>query len=311
MPTKPLQSLLYRELSKVEAKDLIANASPLLKELINYSTNAFARCQDSATGAENEDLAILILYLHIIEMTDGVETLIAQSCPVPAIPLIRSSFEAVLSMEYILETDYEVRSLSWLADYARNRLAFYDLVDPQTARGNAFQKSRMSDDVAKNIPLPPLELVHTSAENLRKFLARPQFQPIQVEFERCKKKLKRKPPWYSLFGGPRNIQQLAHNRRQGARYDVLYRQLSMISHAQDVSRFMAGTTAGEPAFKALRGSEQINEIATFASVSILSATRLALGKFRPGENISSWYKAEVREHFLSVARGIPGAVTKP
>ena len=33
------------------------------------------------------------------------------------VPLLRSSFEAVLALEYILESDYRQRSLAWLVSY--------------------------------------------------------------------------------------------------------------------------------------------------------------------------------------------------
>ena len=100
MTTEPLKTLLDRELSKADAKEVISIASPLLQELVNYSTNAFARCATSTTGKENEDLATLLLYLHIIEMIDGVEVLLSQSCAIPAIPLVRSSFEALIRDNY-------------------------------------------------------------------------------------------------------------------------------------------------------------------------------------------------------------------
>ena len=132
MPTKPLEKLLYRELSKVAAKDVIEIASPLLQELVNFSTNAFARSASSSDGNTDEDLAVLILYLHVIEMTDAVEILVSQSCPAPAQTLLRSSFEATLYLEHILEkeSDYVRRSLSWLVGYVHNRLEAYRLFSP-------------------------------------------------------------------------------------------------------------------------------------------------------------------------------------
>jgi hypothetical protein len=124
-------------MSKVEAKNIIDVASPLLQELVNYGTNAYVRCGTSASGKENEDVAAIILYLQIVEMTDGIEALVSQSCPAPAIPLVRSSFEALLFLDYILELDYVRRSLSWLVGYVHNRLDSYALLDTSTIRGHS------------------------------------------------------------------------------------------------------------------------------------------------------------------------------
>lgn len=302
MPTKPLETILYRELSQVAAKDIIEIASPLLQELVNYSTNAFARCATSTSGKENEDLAVLSLYMHIIEMTDGVEVLVSRSCPVPAIPLVRSSFEALLSIEYILEADYVRRSLSWLADYCRKRLAFYESLDPSTARGKSFQKALSADKVVWNVTLPDLTEVQKAIANLQSLLARSQFHPIEVESKKCKKKDKRRPNWYRLFNGPRSLQQLAQHLKRDAQYEVLYRRWSTVSHAHDFSRFITKTTEGDPAIRGLRDPSQIKDVTIFAASFILNATRLVLGKFRPGEDTAKWYKREVRKRFLLMTK---------
>ena len=40
---------------------------------------------------------------------------------------------------------------------------------------------------------------------------------------------------------------------------------------------------------------QVQDVAIYASEFMLNATRLILGKFRPGEDLSRWYKREVLE----------------
>ena len=103
MPSAPLESILYRELSKAQAKEVLAKATPLLQELVNYSTHALARCATSPSGEIDVDLSILALYRHIIEITDAIEVLVSQCCAEASSPLLRSSFEALISIEYILE----------------------------------------------------------------------------------------------------------------------------------------------------------------------------------------------------------------
>ena len=80
----------------------------------------------------DEDIATLALYRQIIEITDGLEVLVSSCCPLAAIPLIRNSFEAFLSLDYILENenDYKNRSLAWIVGHIHNRLDFYERLDP-------------------------------------------------------------------------------------------------------------------------------------------------------------------------------------
>ena len=137
MPTKPLESVLYRELSILSTRDFIEVASPLLQELVNYGTNALVRCATSRSGGVDEDLAVLTLYRQVIEATDGAEVLVSSACAGATVPLLRTSFEALLSMDYILEdpSSYARRSLSWLVGYVRQRLDMLERLDPSTTKG--------------------------------------------------------------------------------------------------------------------------------------------------------------------------------
>ncbi len=110
MPYDEFKPLLNREIRKAEAREIINIASPLLQEEINYATNAFQRCQESAKNVvPDEHVPVLASYHHVIGMIDGIEVLISQSCIVPAVPLLRSAFEALLAIDYILEKDYHLR----------------------------------------------------------------------------------------------------------------------------------------------------------------------------------------------------------
>jgi hypothetical protein len=298
MPTDPLQSVLYRELSIAQAKQLIELACPLLQEVINYSTSAFIRCLTSAKGDENEDLAAFALYRHIIEVTDGIEVLVANSCAAAGIPLVRSSFEALLGLEYIVEEPslYVTRSLSWLAAYVRRKLKFYESLLPTTPRGQEFLKAIDEDKMVKEFTLPPSEDVQSAIDNLRQLLSREQFKPIEEEFAKY-----RKPPhWYSLFNGPKNLRELANHVKRNAQYEVLYWQWSLATHAQDFSPFIASGPRGEKGIRGIRDPREIKNIATFSSTFLLDATRVLIDTFHPGETWRNWYMREVRQRYMQL-----------
>lgn len=304
MPTPPLQTVLYRELSIAQAKQLIGLASPLLQEIVNYSTNTFIRCVTSAKGEENEDLAAFALYRHIMETTDGIEVLIAHSCPTAAIPLARSSFEALLSLEYIVEDSslYVTRSLSWLAASVHRKLKFHESLLPTTPGGQKFIKAIDEDKWAKEFTLPPSQDVPAAIENLHHLLSRDQFKPIEEEFA----KYGRPPHWYSLFGGPKNLRELANHLKRNAQYEVLYWQWSLATHAQDFSPFIAtGTGGAVKGIKGLRDPSEIKDIATLSSTFLLDATRLLINKFHPGETWGNWYMAEVCQRYMQLSQRTP------
>lgn len=298
MPTKQLETVLYRELSKVEAEPLISIASPLLQELINYATNAYMRCGTSPSGKENEDVAVNVLYLHVIEMTDGTEALISECCAGPAVPLLRSSFEALISIEYILEANYVQRSLSWLADYIHSRLTGWKALDVTTPEGKDFLEALKSDTWVHESNFGLMEFgqneVEDAASNLEDLLKKQYFKDIEEEFVRYQKLRHRRASWYQLFDGPANLRELARYVGRHAQYDFLYRRWSAVTHANDLSRF---------AKTRLRDPDAVNNVAVFASYFILAATRLLLKKFRPGEeqSLRNWYLREVRDSFRTLS----------
>ncbi len=237
--------------------------------------------------------------LPIIEMTDGIEVLVSQSCPTPAIPLLRSSFEALLGIEYVLEADYERRSFAWLVNYIHQRINSYEALDPTYARGKEFGKAVSEDEAARGIELPSFEDLSKAIENLKKLLTKPQYQTTEHEYQQLRKMKRGSPNWYSFFNGPKNLQELSVYLNRGAQYELLYRYWSRITHAGDLSRFLTRGTSGG-AIKSFRDGSHIREVAKLAAFYMLESTRKVMGKFRSGEtkHIKKWYIAEVRNRFL-------------
>jgi hypothetical protein len=303
MTTQPLEKILYRELSKAEAKEVIDIASPLLQELVNYGTNVLARCATSQnlSGKVDEDIAVLALYRHIIELTDGLEVLLSQSCSLAAIPLIRNSFEASLAIEYILENDanYTQRSLAWLLGYVHKHLDAYERLDPSTNKGREA-KGLFDNDRIMTLFFPlssiPITDVKKAQANLQTVLGKPHLQYIEAEYKKFNK-----PEWYKLFGGPNDLRTLAERLKRGGQYEILYRQWSTTAHAQDLQPFLDRTDKGEPAMKRMREPDKIKEIAGLAASFLLGATRQILNRFHPGEDLASWYKREVQERYRLIS----------
>jgi hypothetical protein len=52
---------------------------------VNEGTYVFRRCEASSSG-DLADTPALMLYLHMVEMVDGIQALVAESCVAPAAP---------------------------------------------------------------------------------------------------------------------------------------------------------------------------------------------------------------------------------
>jgi len=243
-------------------------------------------------------LAVLSLYRHILEMTDGVGVLICQACAIPSIPLVRSAFEALISMEYIVEDDdhYVTRSLSWLVGYIHQRIAMYELMDPDTERGAEFQRAIQQDDSVHSLPLPPRDDIRRAIANLRNLLSDPQFAAINQNYLN----LQGRKAWYRLYGGPNDLRELAYRVGRSALYDSMYRCWSRGSHAQDFAPFISRTSEGQGVIRGIRDPQELKNVANFAATIMLAGTRTLIGKFRPDENIKLWYERDVRPLYVQI-----------
>jgi hypothetical protein len=303
MPTEAHQDILYRELSIVQYKELRPSPTALLQEVVNFGTNAFVRCLSSTGKEENIHLAPFTLYRQILELTDGTEILISNASPSAGLPLLRSSFEALLALEFILENDehYQTRSLAWLTGYVIETLRVYSSLLPKTIEGEKFLTTIAEDKSVRTFPLPPEDEVSKAIDNLNHLLAREQFKPIIEEYRRLNRK---QPHWYSLFNGPQNLRELARHLNRTAQYDVLYRGWSMSVHAHDFRPFLAPDKSGKSAIRELRNLNSTYQVTTFIVTFMIDATRLFVGKYHPGEDWSKWYFREVRDAYLEFAKGI-------
>lgn len=304
MPTKPFQTLLYPEMRKAEAKQVIDEGSSLLRELINYATNAFPRCQASASKeTPDEHLPVFASFYHIIEMTDAIEVLISESCAIPAMPLLRSSFEALLAIEYILEANYSNRAFAWQVCYVHQRLHNYKILNPSTQEGKQFQSLLEKDTVGKYIKahLGYIPDLASYISNLESLLDKPSYKAANTEYEALKKRRSNRPEWYSFNGGPSSIRGLAQHLGRGAQYEIMYRSWSSISHGTDLSHILAKANDGSAAINPIRNHQYMVAVIGFAAEFMLHATRVMLGKFRPGEkqSVRNWYIRDVRKKFLA------------
>jgi len=302
MPTEPLRTVLYSELSKIQATEFLIDVSPLLTELINNGTLVLIRCADSASSDKDVDLAPLSIYKHILEMADAFATLIAAGISTPTIPLLRSMFEALLSLEFVCENKekYNRRSLQWLSSHVRNKSRVYQTLLIGTDRYKEFKAMIKKDKSIQSWPVFPQDELKKHIVNLEELQKKDHFIEIQDEYKRLEDTGIKNPHWYSLFSGPRSMEELANEMNRPVQYNVLYRQWSKFSHAQDFSNFLQRTPTGKPGIKGMRDAGQLITFSRFAIVFSWEATAQILKHFRASENPNTYYEKEIRPRFVKI-----------
>ena len=111
-------------------------ACPVLREVVNYGTHIFEAAQRNSSGSHN--LPLLFSYLHVIEMADAIEVSLSNSVVQPAKTHLRSMFEAVLGIDYMVAADTKTRSLAWLVAFQREKLVANKDLSPETVEVNDF-----------------------------------------------------------------------------------------------------------------------------------------------------------------------------
>ena len=285
-----MNGLLDRQTSLVQTREIRELGGPVLRSVVDEAVGIFQRSSQTAASAE-ENLGILMPFRHAIEMLDGVEVLLDESCVVASHTPLRSAFEASLAVRYVLADDIERRALSYVVGDIYEHLHWYEEHDPESNRGKQFI-GEMELEEGSDFPMPNV----ADAEPLKTMLAIEPFAPIAAEYERVSRGTSGRVKWYSLFGGPRSVKDLARSLGQLDDYLILYRTLSKTAHATDMSSQLTKTHDGTAAAVTVVRSSMGMPHTYVASISIgVEVTKAIMEHYRSGEftRFAKWYLEEV------------------
>jgi len=291
---KPNEGLLNRELSIANSKHIIDKYSPYLVELIDYSTNVLARCEQSLKGTKGTHLSPILLYYQAIQFADGIEALASQSCFTATKPLLRSLMETTFSIEYMIENDYELLSKAWLVQSYLERRGSLESLEPSTQKGKEFLEGLRRDKFIKpdKIYLPARDEVELAIDEIDKVLSKTKFKIIVSAFK-GKGKIRK---WYSFDGGPKTFKELALKLKRQTEYEFVYKDLSEIVHAVN-SEGIIEKIADVKVFTRIRNMAKFeNDIFIYAGAYLNECTIAMGSKFRAGENIRGDIKEIVMRH---------------
>lgn len=220
--------------------------------------------------------------------------LVANSCGIGAIPVLRSVFEGTLGLLYLLSDDkkYIDRALSWLVADVHTRIKARQLLEPGTQRGEQYAQL-YAKEFAKVIKNTPNDKIAAEIKQLKQLLQTPQFAPVTAEYNQTKRQYKRDPDWFSLYGGPKNRADLASILGKGAIYRLLYGDWSTLAHGNDLRRYVFDGS-GMPTFDGVRRPNELQFVSQLSAFLLIEASRTMIQKFRKGENLEPWYKQEVK-----------------
>lgn len=301
MPTKPIEPILNRDLSRVNANEFIVRYCPLLDEIANYGTNLYRRATDRMPDLLAADGVPFLIYLNVLEMADGTSELLRQSAVTPAIPVVRTTFESTLALDYMLEADTANRANAWLVAYLVEQIQWTSLVLGTDRAGHQFHQAMQTDTVGSNIDLAPFAAHATKKKaEFEAVLNKSALSDAVAERTNLIQSTPRNPypNWYSSFGGPSNLRALSKHLNREAQYLVLYKHFSGVAHGQNLSRFIRRAASPDPLVRLLRDSSEFRQLADYAISFALRCTRLLSKQQNEEAQYAKWYTEEIRPGFM-------------
>lgn len=233
MPTKPNENFIPRDKSP-EIQEILNQYSSALKEVVNFASIVAKWCAEEIHGGE--ELAPLQLsFRHIFELIDAISVLVKYSCIDPCKILLRSVFESVLSVKYILEKDIDIRGRDFMTCCWHHEINELRKDDPDDPMHKQLLAKKQRDKLMRDAPLPEIPpYVKERIEILKGHLTDPEYIESEREYQHLKNEIGRRPNWYSMHGGPANIEGLADYLELPLEYELLYREWSGLAHGFDI-----------------------------------------------------------------------------
>lgn len=230
--TKSINQILPREINS-DVAGVLSSFSDLIDEVVNYGTHILKWIVETPSGGD-EQMPLMMFFREMLEKADSISILVRNSSIDPSKGILRSLFELHLYISYLTEKYFNDRSMAFLVWHAKIKIQTNRAFQRGNQEFKNFQKQIENDnsfsdsDLLENLPSP-----NKIIENLNSLLKRPEYQKALNEYEKTKTKIKN-PSWYSLFDGPRNIDQLAKHLDMPALYEIIYRSWSGSVHNTDV-----------------------------------------------------------------------------
>ena len=230
--TEPIKEILPRGLYP-EIEETLFRFSQLIDEFVNFGTHVLLWVIEESKGSD-EQMPLTMFLRDLLEKADSISTLVRNSNIEPSKIVLRSLFELALYIRYLVEEDFEDRSMSFLVWNTKNKIRINKAFDKNDQSYHVTLNLLDKDELFDRTFLDEIPSVEPIIKNQLAILNLSDYQRYDKEYERIRKKDNRNPNWYRLFNGPRNIQELASKVNIPFLYEILYRKWSENVHGTDV-----------------------------------------------------------------------------
>lgn len=226
------QEFLGREIDK-EVERILVYFHDQIRKLSDFGAEVLRWDLEKQRGGDAL-IPPMLFIRNQIEIIESISVLIKNSLADPCNSFLRSLLETHLYLEYILQEETEKRSLSFIVWNTHGIIQLIKKTD-----GTSEQAKRAKAIYKKDKFLKGSEFVTSKSDFLssnESLLAMDTFKEANEEFLRLKAQNGKTPNWFSMYNGPKDIEQLADRIQLNGIYEGLYRSLSNSVHGTDIVR---------------------------------------------------------------------------
>jgi hypothetical protein len=255
---------------------------------------------------------VLAMCRNLIERIDGISILARAGSAQNGYPILRTTFETLLGLQFILEGNTANRALAYQVRHAHRAIAYATLMDPTTTEGQKLRDSVSNEEFRHVLADTDVEAAREIA-HWAPMLDSPEYQAVEANWQiRTKGDRTKIVDWYSLFGGPAHFRALAEHLNQRVAWNILYTMWSDVTHGTDAFNHVG--KAREPGganFRPARNPEGIEKVCGFAVLFATQASIAILG-FYSRDSLPDFerrYRSTIAGELSSALRG--AAISAP
>lgn len=304
MSTEPGYEFVPRHLKEEEPEvfELLAKFSEVLDEAVNFGSQVFKWCNESLGGEADQEIPLILLFRRVLELTDAVSILIKASSAEPCKMHLRSMFEALLSINYLLEERESERAYAFLVCHTHKKIKTYKKLDPSTLQGKQF-KGVLKDSILDDLDLSNRFDLKSMVEQKKKLFEKDGYKEANQELNRLRGIGRKNPNWYELYDGPKDLERLAIKLNKREYYEIFYRYWSEYVHANDI---ISGNIIGSEKGSYLMSIRQPFEAQSVVSLSltmVLEVYRIMINHYVPLQitHYRIWYVEKMQKQYKELS----------
>ena len=298
MPTEPIREVYPETAGDAKVMKILGRWADGVQECVSFGTHVAKWCMDNPHWKDERSLPILLPFRHALELLDSISVLIRHGLADPCKILLRSLFETWMGIEYIVQMDSGQRAMSFLVWHVKQKKKSYLQLSEGSPENKQFRAVIKKDNLGFLDNIRPVDGISRYIDRLNRLLDKPMYQKVVQEFERVQKAHKRNPNWFSLYGGPCDIKQLAERLGHSGMYEILYRVFSATTHGIDVvDHKISQMDNGLTGIVQIRFALHAQNVTSLAISFALSLFRIMIKFHKPDYKIKleEWYVREMRD----------------